>query len=183
MPSGPGAERGWRDRRLLAAPCEPPGADTRAESDEHQQARGQRQGGPPHKPLAAQELPGGAAGSEALHEPHLEAERRLDTGHNLEQRVGRKRELLHLGVAARACFDVGEYLRPLPSCRDPQRELRELIGVPGAFWPRTHFVTAHRWFPSLVIVSRSLERPARIRVFAVPSGMASASLISAAVIP
>ena len=128
-------------------------------------------------------LPGRTAGPEPFHEPHLEAEWRLDTRHDLEQRVGRKRELLHLGVAAWARLDVGERLRALPSCRDPESKLRDLLGIATAFGPGAHVVTAHRWLPSLVIVSRSFVSPARIRVFAVPSGIPSDSLISAAVIP
>ena len=73
--------------------------------------------------------------------------------------------------------------RALSSRRDPERELRDLLSVLNTFRPGAHVVTAHRRLPSLVIVSRSLLRPTRIRVFAVPSGIVSASLISAAVIP
>lgn len=166
----------------MTAAYEPPGADTCADGDQHQQAC-QRKRGSPHKPLPAHGLPGHTACPEPFHEPHLETEWRLHTGHHLEQRVSCKRELLHLGVAARACFEVGEYLRALSSRRDPERELRDLLGVPTAFGPRARDVIAHRLLPSLVIVSRSFVRPARIRVFAVPRGIASLSLISAAVIP
>ncbi len=133
--------------------------------------------------MPAHAVPGRAAGPEPFHETHLETEGRLDAGHDLKQRVGSKRKLLHLGVTARALLKVCERLCTLSSCRDPESELRDLLGVPAAFRPGAQVVAAHRWLPSLVIVSRSFVRPARIRVFAVPSGICSASLISAAVIP
>src|ERR1019366_6316061 len=124
-------------------------------------------------PAPAPGLRARAAAPDPFHEPDLETEWRLDGGHDLEQRVGCQRELLHLGVAAWACLDVGEGLGALSSCRDPERELRDLVGVGTAFGSGTHVVVAHRWLPSLVIVSRSFVRPARIRVFAVPRGIAS----------
>ena len=74
---------------------------------------------------------------EALREPHLETERRLDGGYHLQQRVGRERQLLHLGVAVRAPLHVGERVGPLPAGRDPEGELGELVRVPGALGPGT----------------------------------------------
>jgi hypothetical protein len=180
--SGLSAERGAAHGRLRATTHEPSGADTHVGGNQRHRTR-QHQRGSPHKPPPAHRLPGRVPGPETFHEPHLEPERRLDTWHDLEQRVGCERELLHLGLAARACFDMGERLRALSSRRDPERELRDLLGVPTAFGPRARDVLAHRLLPSLVIVPRSFVRPARIRVFAVPRGIASLSLISAAVIP
>ncbi len=128
-------------------------------------------------------MAGGASGPEPFHETHLETEGRLDAGHDLKQRVGGEGELLHLGVTAWARLDVGERPGALPTCRDPESELGDLLGVAAAFRPGAQVVAAHRWLPSLVIVSRSFVSPARMRVFAVPRGICSASLISAAVIP
>lgn len=164
------------------APREPSAADSGADREQHQQAR-QHQGGLPETPPPAGDSRSGTGEPQPLDEPYLEAERRLDTRHHLEERVGGERELLHLGLAPRAPFDVGERQSPLSSRQDPHCELGEVVSVPIALRPGAGVVVAHRVLVSFAMVSRSFWSPVRIRVFAVPSGMFSALPTSAAVMP
>jgi hypothetical protein len=78
---------------------------------------------------------------------HLETEGRLDAAHDLEQRIGGKRKLLHLDVAAWARLEVGERLGTLFSRRDPESELHDLLGVSAAFRAGAPVVAAHRGLP------------------------------------
>ena len=126
LPPGPVPKADWAGEE--PPPRQPAGRKARTEPGDRQQA-GQNQRNPPHTPPRPGPLPDRRPGPEALGEPDLETERRLETRYHLEHRVGRDREPLHLGLALLALLEVGERLGPFPADRDPKRKLGELARV------------------------------------------------------
>ena len=117
-----------------------------------------------------------------LEEPHLEPHRRLHLGRHLHHRVGHAGQLLELLGAARAGLHVGQGLRPVAPGQHAERELGQVVRV----LRHIPALSAHR--SSLTpsdgsTAARRRMRAVLMRVFAVPRGMPSASLISSAVRP
>ena len=117
---------------------------------------------------------------ESLHETGFEAERWLHSRRQLLHCFDDDRELFELGAARLTRCDMVQHVGPSLTGQPSQSKLRQVVG--DRFTLRRVFdITAH--VASLSNAPRSFAMPKRIRPFAVPSGIASARAISAALHP